>query len=176
MDRAEIKLVDRDGRRIDATIKYKTKWKWLAPNERVCTIVLRHGEHKHTGVDENFFYAFFKVRESLEALGLYPYCYGASRHVRISGMAMDMGGGLTVYHGLPEGQSRPVFIFDSGPDVDPVSVVEYQKLMKLRWRDLERAKAPRKLVSVLCNACGKATLPSVLKRTGGMCTRCAPDR
>ncbi len=94
-------------------------------------------------------------------------------------MAMDMGGGLTVYHVLPEGQSHPVFIFDSGPDVEPVSVAEHQKLMRRereRLRALLPPKAPRKLVSVLCNACGKATLPSVLKRTGGMCIRCAPDR
>ncbi|MFN3192845.1 MAG: hypothetical protein ACE361_20210 [Aureliella sp.] len=75
--------------------------------------------------DYSVYHAFALAREKMEPLGLVPQCYGACPEVHVSGMAVEMGHGISAYK-----LSRPderwdapmVNIFDNGPDVHPASV------------------------------------------------------
>jgi hypothetical protein len=86
-------------------------------------------------IDEDYFEAFCRIREKLEADGIRPFCYGANRNVYPSGMSRDMGGGLMAYKltlGQPSRSADLVNIFIVGLDVEPVSVSE-QREFYLSW-------------------------------------------
>ncbi|MBP3960266.1 hypothetical protein J8F10_33990 [Gemmata sp. G18] len=81
------------------------------------------------------FAALCAAREQLSAFGLTPKCYGACRNLVVSGMASEMGGGLAGYLvrlGQQAHMSDLVEIFDTGPDMDLVSVPEQQEF-RLAW-------------------------------------------
>jgi len=93
----------------------------------MCELTLTSGDVSVSASASDYFDAFCGIREELEKIGLTPVCYGASRHVWPSGMCRDMGLGLKAYNGgIGERQSPPdlVGIFETGPDVAPVSVQE----------------------------------------------------
>jgi hypothetical protein len=88
------------------------------------------------GEGDDFFEAFCRVREALAEFHLLPCCYGASRNAFASGMVRDMGIGLRIYllPAKPKGGFGPVVnIFDTGPEVEPVSVAEQVEFRRL-WR------------------------------------------
>jgi hypothetical protein len=93
-----------------------------------CRLVLRTPGGDVRAEATDYFEAFCHIRRRLEQEGLRPLCYGASRGVYPSGMARDMGGGALRAFKLNLGQPALmrdlVFIFDAGPDVDPVTVEE----------------------------------------------------
>ncbi len=81
----------------------------------------------------DFFNALGDVRGLLANDGLIPFCYGASLHVRPSGMGRDMSKGLRAYK-LALGR-RPsiddlVDIFAEGPDVVPASVSAQEQFFR----------------------------------------------
>ncbi|WZO98462.1 hypothetical protein EP7_000041 [Isosphaeraceae bacterium EP7] len=84
---------------------------------------------------DEYFSALLLIRSDLEALGLIPRCYGASRNVFPSGMSRGMGVGDRAYKLTLGRQARTidlVNLFDEGPDVDPVSI-EAQELYFREW-------------------------------------------
>jgi len=88
-------------------------------------------EESATGTD--YFESFATIRRQLAKHRMFPLCYGASNNVCPSGMAIQFTQGLAAYKvtmGLPA--EERVNIFDSGPDVDPVTPEE-QKAFCQAW-------------------------------------------
>src|SRR5262245_3428747 len=80
------------------------------------------------------FSALCVLREQLAAFGLTPRCYGACRNLVVSGMAVDMGGGLSGYLvrlGHHARMADLVPIFDAGPDMELASVADQQEFTQL---------------------------------------------
>ena len=103
--------------------------------DRMCHVSLRHCDRHIEAVAFDFFEAFSEVRLQLESEHLTPVCYGSSLNVFPSGMCRDMGSGLSAYRltlGRKPSGDDIVGIFDSGPDVIPVSVAD-QKKHFWRW-------------------------------------------
>lgn len=95
-----------------------------------CRLILRSPLGEFAGSEWNYFHALCQIRRQLEEAGWRPVCYGSGRNVYPSGMCCDMGQGLQAYrlklgrHAILEDL---VPIFDSGPDVLPVSVEEQER-------------------------------------------------
>lgn len=127
----EIQLSDLKGAGFPAILECESRhWDEGGFSHRVCRITLRYGTEKIEASDRDYFEAFCRVREQLEIVGLIPMCYGASRNVFPSGMCRDMGGGLQAYRMKMGSRARRedlVSIFDSGADVDPVSVARQKE-------------------------------------------------
>lgn len=79
----------------------------------------------------DFFDALREIRVELEKEGILVNCYGASRNVHPSGMQRSVGLGKQAYK-LVAGKPREetVHIFDSGPDVDPCTVLEQMEFYR----------------------------------------------
>jgi len=85
--------------------------------------------------ESSFFHALLELRRRLEPKGMMLVCYGASENVFPSGMAVNMGNGGKAYRltlGRPALMADLVDIFDTGPDVVPVSV-EKQEAFFQTW-------------------------------------------
>jgi hypothetical protein len=98
-------------------------------------LALKFAGRELVASDSDYFAAMCAIRRELEKEGLIPYCYGASRNVYPSGMGRDMGSGLKAYQMVLGRQAKMdhlVFIFDSGPDVEPVSVDEQEAFVQ-QW-------------------------------------------
>jgi hypothetical protein len=110
---------------------------WSEDNSRKteCRINLNWAGGVVEKIDWNFFASFKRVREQLYLYDLLPICYGASKRVVLSRMSIDMSLGLQVYT-VSEGGllcHSTVHIFNSGDDVEPVSV-ECQEQFQDDWR------------------------------------------
>lgn len=108
---------------------------------RECHLVLRYRDKFVEASASDFFEAFCRVRQFTEAEGLLPICYGASLNVYPSGMARDMGGGLTAYRmtmGKHAKRTDLVDIFESGPDVSPATVAQQKEFWET-WLKTERS-------------------------------------
>ncbi len=101
---------------------------------RDCRLVCNFRDQQATADAPDFFAALEIIRRrKLEPLGLIPFCYGASLNVWPSGMARDMGSGMSAYVISPgETATRLVKTFDEGPDVIPSSV-ENQEQFARDW-------------------------------------------
>jgi hypothetical protein len=107
----------------------------LDRSSRPCRLTLQWGSDAIRVEASDYFEALCLIRVQLEPKGLRPVCYGASKNVYPSGMARDMGSGLKAYRtrtGERARQSDLVRIFDTGPDVEPVSVEE-QRAYHDQW-------------------------------------------
>ena len=83
----------------------------------------------------DYFEALAAIRRELEKDHIFLNCYGASRNVYPSGMGRDMGVGLRAYKmtiGKHATMEDLVFIFDTGSDVEPCSVLEQKNFFE-RW-------------------------------------------
>jgi hypothetical protein len=121
-----IELVDTAGRRVGGVVEYSIQWRRRQVD---CEVVVTIGTQTVIGRAGDGFEAFCRVREQLEEQGLRPLCYGASRQVFPSGMDRDMCVGLVACKHVPGDRMTPmesVAIFDTGPDVYPVTVAEQQ--------------------------------------------------
>lgn len=88
-----------------------------------------------SAVESHYFSALCAIRVRIAEYGLTPMCYGSCRNLVVSGMAISMGMGLKGYLvelGKPSTTAQLVPIFDSGPDMDLVSVAE-QLAFKEQW-------------------------------------------
>ena len=104
-------------------------------SQRTCTLILRFLDNELAATEFDYFEALCRIREQLESFGLRPHCYGTSRNVFPSGMGRDMALGLQAYKtriGAGPKFEDSVFISESGPDVEPVSVRE-QKAFHDQW-------------------------------------------
>jgi hypothetical protein len=133
----EIFLIDASGQMLPAAVELGCR-DWTDDRRHTeCRIKLRWAGGEIQCIDWHFFEAFKRVREQLALQYLYPMCYGASRKIVITGMGVDMGLGLKVYKaeiGRFPSRNQLVYIFDSGEDVDPVSV-EVQQEFQREWRE-----------------------------------------
>lgn len=83
--------------------------------------------------NDNYFHAMQLIRLELEKENLRLHCYGASKNVYPSGMAISMGAGYKAYK-LKLGEhgklSNLVSIFDNGDDVILCTVAEQEQFFK----------------------------------------------
>ncbi len=139
----KIQLSDAEGTAFPADLDCETReWNEGGFSHRVAHITLKYADKAVEGSGPDCFEAFCRVREKLEMIGLLPLCYGASRNVFPSGMGRDMGNGLAAYRmtmGRHTTREDLVRIFDSGPDMDLVSV-KLQREFFDRWLESPRAK------------------------------------
>jgi hypothetical protein len=102
-------------------------------NDSACWLHLVGAGIDETAIGTDYFESFVDIRRKLAKRNIYPLCYASSRNIWPSGMARDMGQGLAAYKlkmGLP-GEDL-VGIFDSGPDIDPVTP-EAQRAFSKVW-------------------------------------------
>lgn len=128
-----LSLISSDGRRVEGLLRL---------DEEHESLTLQYPGGRLEAVDEDFFESFCRIREKLEAEGIRPSCYGASRNVYPSAMSRDMGGGLQAYKltvGQPGRIADLVDIFSTGPDVVPVPVAE-QRDFYYRWLESIRRR------------------------------------
>ncbi len=138
----EITLRDIAGNLLPATIELGCRdWTDTVGRHTDCRIKLTWVDGIIEETSWHFFESFKQVRKRLAVQRLLPLCYGASRRVIITGMAIDMGLGRRIYRVNQEGeQFRPVVdIFKTGEDVEPVSVEE-QEQFQAEWWELERGR------------------------------------
>jgi hypothetical protein len=127
-------LVAADGRNVPALLRI---------DEERDVLTLDYADRRLEIAGEDYFEALCRIREELEAEGLRPLCYGASRNVYPSGMSRQMGGGWRSYKltlGRAGRTADLVDIFTSGPDVVPVPVAE-QREFYTQW--LESLSDPK---------------------------------
>ena len=100
------------------------------PLNGLCRVTLRYRGREIAASAQDYFEAFCRLREQLEAESLIPFCYGASLRVFPSGMCRDMSAGMTAYR-LTRGQKPQrtdlVRIFDEGADVIPATVARQKE-------------------------------------------------
>jgi hypothetical protein len=101
----------------------------------LCRLTFRYPGGELTAEASDYFEAMCRIRLDLDKAGWRPACYGASRNVYPSGMCRDMGRGLKAYRvrlGHHPKLDDLVGIFETGPDVEPVSVEEQRRFFD-RW-------------------------------------------
>jgi len=107
-------------------------------------VTLICGDVEITTSGPEFWSALRDLRLYLEADNMLLICYGASRNVHPSGMSRDMGAGDKAYKVTLGQLSRMidlVYIFDTGPDVSPVTVQEQDAFYE-QW--MHSIQAPKK--------------------------------
>jgi hypothetical protein len=122
METQLVELLGVDGQRIQAEFII---WDADPDNPDNIKLALRFANRKVVFSADDYFSAMCSIRLELEQDGLLLNCYGASRNVRPSPMSIDMGAGEKAYR-LKLGEQAHIVdlvsIFDSGPDVEPVTV------------------------------------------------------
>jgi hypothetical protein len=115
-----------DGSIVGATLMHRE-------NDSTCWLHLVGVGIDETATSTDYFESFVNIRRELAKRNFYPLCYASSRNVWPSGMARDMGQGLAAYK-LTMGSPAVdlVHIFDSGPDIDPVTP-EAQRAFSKVW-------------------------------------------
>lgn len=93
------------------------------PHHNDCQLTLKYDGKEMVVVDDDFFNAFIKIRQKLEPQGFLFKVYGASLGVWTSGMAISMSAGAIAYK-FNNTESVTVGIFDTGGDVNPVTISE----------------------------------------------------
>jgi hypothetical protein len=102
-------------------------------NDLTCWLHLVGVGIDETASSSDYFEAFVEIRRKLSARKISPLCYASSRNVWPSGMARDMAQGLTAYKLIMGTHGEElVNIFETGPDVDPVTPEE-QKAFSQAW-------------------------------------------
>jgi hypothetical protein len=102
-------------------------------------VVLSCGNTLFSGEASDIFAAFAQIRIALRNEGATALCYASSKNVFPSPMSRSMGGGLKAYR-LTSGKQALkqdlVCIFDTGPDIEPVSPTEQQAFFDSWLRSL----------------------------------------
>jgi len=100
-----------------------------------CRLTLQYSGGEIAAKESDYFEAMCQIRKELESQGLRPVCFGSSQNVWPSSMCRDMGEGLKAYKqelGCRAMQTDLVMIFDTAPDVQPVTV-EDQREFHCQW-------------------------------------------
>lgn len=88
---------------------------------------------KLTATASDYFEAMVGIRRELERDDIFLNCYGSSKNVYPSGMGRDMGKGLKAYRMTLGKRARMVdlvFIFDTGEDVETVTISEQKSFFE----------------------------------------------
>jgi hypothetical protein len=132
---AEVPIRHPAGRFGTATIACRFRAPQLGESNRQYRIDLTAWDQRFEGVGLDYFDALCRVREQLEGIDYWLLCYGSSLNVFPSGMCRDMGNGLVAYRDRSKSNDI-VQIFETGPDVQPVSVAEQRAFAERRWRQV----------------------------------------
>lgn len=97
-----------------------------------CKLTLTFDGRSLNAISSDFFDAFVQLRRRLEKEDLVPVCYGASRNVYPADLARTLAHGLMAQRREPgcAGREDLVFIFHTGPDVQPVTVAEQREFRR----------------------------------------------
>jgi hypothetical protein len=97
-----------------------------------CKLRLTFNGRSLNAMSSDFFDALVQLRRRLEKEDLLPVCYGASRNVYPADLARTLAHGLMAQRWTPGGKGREdlVFIFHTGPDVQPVTVAEQREFRR----------------------------------------------
>lgn len=106
-------------------------WEEAPDNQDAVRLELRFDDQE-LGVttEDGFFAALAALRKELESEGSLLACYGCSRNVYPSPMIRSMGQGEKAYllkMGQPARSEDLVSIFETGAEVEPVTVAEQEK-------------------------------------------------
>jgi len=134
----ELELVAESGDCVCATMRVRYRlWTEKGFSKSEVRLEFRWPWKRVRASDYNYFDALCRAREQLSALGFKPRCYGACRNLVVTGMWADMASGEVGYLtelGRPVTRRDMVNIFDSGPDMDLVSVDE-QAAYRKEWKE-----------------------------------------
>ncbi|NOS69337.1 MAG: hypothetical protein HOP33_05330 [Verrucomicrobia bacterium] len=113
---------------------------FLAENHwsKAWRVSLSFNDRLITNESSDCFRALVEIRRELENEGTKLLCYGSCKEVRPSSMSRDMGGGIKAYRhalGRKPGGNDLVHIFETGPDVIPVSIREQEDFWQtwVKW-------------------------------------------
>ena len=97
-----------------------------------CKLTLTFNGRSLSATSSDFFDALVQLRRRLEKEHLVPVCYGASRNVYPADLARTLAHGLMAQRRESgcEGREDLVFIFHTGPDVQPVTVAEQREFRR----------------------------------------------
>lgn len=131
----EVYLKDAHGHLLSAIVDLGCRdWNEAGSRRTECRITLKWADREVNQVDGDFFKSLKRVRKQLALLGLHPLCYGASRNIVITGMAIDMSLGMKIYKEVKLNtfptRAQLVGLFDSGNDIEPVSVEEQEEFQR----------------------------------------------
>lgn len=104
--------------------------------DQPCRLILGFEGEELTAMADDFFAALDKIRQKLEAEGMVPLVNGASRTSYPSGMARDMGQGLSVYRlrlGKPVGDLADLVDTFEADAIDQISTVKDQREFFEAW-------------------------------------------
>lgn len=104
-------------------------------NEDLVLLKLQFNNKEYTKTDENLFNAILSIRKELEKEDFLMNCYGGSKQVYPSSMALSMGYGRKAYKlqlGQPAKTADLVDIFETDNDVIPATIEE-QKTFYENW-------------------------------------------
>ena len=100
---------------------------------RRCRMSLATPDVSAEGVGYDYFDAFCRLREQLNAADYWLVCYGANANFAFSGMARDMSDGLTGYVYHARGAAQIANVLATGPGVRPVTVAEQSDFRQRAW-------------------------------------------
>jgi hypothetical protein len=120
-----------DGRISKATVMRKD-------NDSTCWLHLVGDGIDETSSSSDYFESFAGIRRKLATRKIFPLCYASSRNVWPSGMASNMAQGLAAYR-ITTGMHAEelVNIFESGPDVEPVTPEEQRAFAQAWFKSLK---------------------------------------
>ncbi len=102
-------------------------------------LVLTFGDRSLMEKAPDTFEALVQIRRGLDGEGIKILCYGACKDVRPSGMSRSMCGGVQAYRfalGRKPTRNDLVHIFETGPDVVPVTVAEQEQYFDMWVRSV----------------------------------------
>jgi hypothetical protein len=129
-----VEIVLPDGSTTEGTFHI---WRMDPANNHKVKLMLAYSGKELTAIEYDYFTAMVGIRRELEKDGIRLRCYGASKNVYPSRMAIEMGAGAEAYKktlGQSANTSDLVSIFDSGPDVEPATIDEQRAFYKT-WID-----------------------------------------
>jgi hypothetical protein len=99
----------------------------VQPPDKSCRLILRYGDNKSKeAAAGDFFAALDLIRYQLDEEMIVPLVNGVSRNCYPSGMARDMGSGLSVYRltmGKQAAREDLVKTFEVSGEIEPVGIL-----------------------------------------------------
>ncbi len=122
---------------VDGDAKEHWTIQWIDPSyqDDFVLTLLAPDDRSWSAQGWNMFTAFTNLRRQLDPLGLKLCCQGARTQAAISGMAADMGRGMSVYrikHGKVASFRDLVGLFEPAP-VSEIGTVEEQAAYQQQW-------------------------------------------
>jgi hypothetical protein len=122
-----------DGRTVDGRFRI---WEESPENSAEVMVELTYADRRIVAASaKHFFDALLEIRRQSDAEGVLIECYGCSRTVYPSAMALDMGYGERAYKlhlGEKARSADLVSIFDTGADVDSTTI-DVQRAYYEEW-------------------------------------------